>query len=44
MDKAKLTRLIDVLRELPLRRSTESYVNALPLIISVPSMEVQAKL
>lgn len=43
-DKVKLTHLIGVLRELPLRRPTESYVDALPLIISISSTEVQAKL
>lgn len=43
-DKAKLMNLIGVLRELPLRHPTESYVDALHLIISTPSMDVQAKL
>ncbi|KAL0114043.1 hypothetical protein PUN28_011395 [Cardiocondyla obscurior] len=43
-DKAKLARLISILRELPLRRPTESYVDALPLVISASSMDVQAKL
>lgn len=44
MDKEKLAYLIGALRELPLRRPMETYVDAFPLIISTPSMDVQAKL
>ncbi|XP_011882652.1 PREDICTED: dihydroxyacetone phosphate acyltransferase isoform X2 [Vollenhovia emeryi] len=43
-DRVKLAHLIGALRELPLRRPMGSYVDALPLIISTPSMDVQAKL
>lgn len=43
-DKEKLVYLIGVLRELPLRRPTETYVHMFPLIISTSSVDVQAKL
>lgn len=43
-DKTKLAYLIGALRELPLRRPMETYVDAFPSIISTPSMDVQAKL
>ncbi|XP_071576736.1 dihydroxyacetone phosphate acyltransferase [Temnothorax nylanderi] len=43
-DKAKLAHLIGALRELPLQRPAESYVGALPLIISTSSIDVPAKL
>lgn len=42
-DKAKLAYLINILRELPLRRPIGTYVNAFPLIILMP-MNTQAKL
>jgi len=44
IDKAKLAYVIDGLRELPLRRPMDTYVDAFPLIISTPLMDVQAKL
>lgn len=43
-DKMKLTYLIGALRELPLQHPTITYVDAFPLIISTPSIDVQAKL
>ncbi|XP_029173588.1 dihydroxyacetone phosphate acyltransferase [Nylanderia fulva] len=43
-DKAKLAYLIDVLRELPLRRPVGTYVDALPFIILTSSVNTQAKL
>ncbi|XP_024880907.1 dihydroxyacetone phosphate acyltransferase [Temnothorax curvispinosus] len=43
-DKAKLAHLIGALRELPLQRPAESYVGALPSIISTSSIDVPAKL
>ncbi|TGZ45867.1 dihydroxyacetone phosphate acyltransferase [Temnothorax longispinosus] len=43
-DKAKLAHLIGALRELPLQHPAESYVGALPLIISTSSIDVPAKL
>lgn len=43
-DKAKLANLIDTLRELPLRRPLATYAEALPLIISTSSVDIQAKL
>jgi len=44
IDKTKLAYVIDGLRELPLRRPMDTYVDAFPLIISTSSMDVQAKL
>ncbi|XP_011349341.1 dihydroxyacetone phosphate acyltransferase isoform X2 [Ooceraea biroi] len=43
-EKAKLAHLIGALRELPLRHPAGSYVDALPSIISIPPMNMQAKL
>lgn len=40
-NKVTLTNLVSTLRDLPLRRPVGTYVDALPLIIS---LEVQAKL
>ncbi|XP_011639123.1 dihydroxyacetone phosphate acyltransferase [Pogonomyrmex barbatus] len=43
-DKTKLIYLIGALRELPLRRSVETYIDVFPSIISMSSVDIQAKL
>jgi len=43
IDRAKLTYLINMLRELPLRHPVGSYADALPSIISI-SMDMRAKI